>query len=162
VLGVQVVGEGDVTKRVDVATQLIRHGATLDEFSHMEHAYAPPYSPALDPLGIAAFAAQNVEDGVLALSPEDSLEGLKVLDVRHQGEREARPFPAGSTKAVPLAEIRNRMKELEDGPWLAICERGARSAECVRMLEAEGISALYLGGGMCWLILAGRVTESGK
>jgi rhodanese-related sulfurtransferase len=162
VVGVQVVGEGDVTKRVDVATQLIQRGATLDEFSHMEHAYAPPYSPALDPLGIAAFAAQNVEDGVLALSPEDSLDGLRVLDVRHQGEREARPLPAGNAKAVPVAEIRNRMNELEDGPWLVVCERGTRSAETVRILEAGGIPAQYLGGGMRWLILTGRVTESGK
>jgi rhodanese-related sulfurtransferase len=159
VLGVQVVGEGDVTKRVDVATQLIKKGAVLEEFSHLEHAYAPPYSPAIDPLAVAAFAAQNVEDGVLAISPDDSLEDLKVLDVRHPEEREARPVPAGNTTEVPLSEIRDRLKELEDGPWVVVCERGTRSAETVRLLEAEGIQAQYLGGGVRWLILSGRAMQ---
>jgi NADPH-dependent 2,4-dienoyl-CoA reductase/sulfur reductase-like enzyme/rhodanese-related sulfurtransferase len=158
VLGVQAVGEGDVTKRVDVATQLIKKGAVLEEFSHLEHAYAPPYSPAIDPLGVAAFAAQNFEDGVLAISPEDSLDDVKVLDVRHPEEREARPFPAGNTTEVPLSEIRDRLKELEDGPWVVVCERGTRSSETVRLLEAEGIQAQYLGGGVKWLILSGRAT----
>jgi rhodanese-related sulfurtransferase len=159
-LGVQVVGEGEVTKRVDVAAQLVKKGAVLEEFSHLEHAYAPPYSPAIDPLAVAAFAAQNVEDGVLAISPDDSLEDVKVLDVRHPEEREARPFPAGNTTEVPLSEIRDRLKELEDGPWVVVCERGTRSAETVRMLEAEGIQAQYLGGGVKWLILSGRATQN--
>jgi hypothetical protein len=32
----------------------------LEEFANLEHAYAPPYLPALDPLAVAAFAAQNI------------------------------------------------------------------------------------------------------
>jgi rhodanese-related sulfurtransferase len=107
-------------------------------------------------LAVAAFAAQNIEDGVLAVPPQDSLDHVKVLDVRHPEEREERPFPAGDTMAIPLSEIRDRMKELEDGPWVVVCERGTRSAETVRMLEAEGIQAQYLGGGMRWLILSGK------
>jgi rhodanese-related sulfurtransferase len=162
VVGVQVVGEGDVTKRVDVATQLLHQGAGLDEFANLEHAYAPPYSPALDPLAVAAFAAQNIEDGIEASSPEESFEGARVLDVRHPEEREARPIPNGETTEIPLAEIRQRVDELNgDGvSWLVTCERGTRSAEAVRILESKGISARYLGGGMRWQILAGKTTPA--
>ncbi len=158
-LGVQVVGEGDVTKRVDVATQLIRNDATLEDMSHLEHAYAPPYAPALDPLAVTAFAAQNFEEGIVAASPDAPLGQAKLLDVRHPGEREARPIPDFPTTAIPVAEIRQRLDELGGGPWLVVCERGTRSAETVRVLEAHGIPAQYLGGGVRWLILSGKATE---
>jgi rhodanese-related sulfurtransferase len=134
----------------------------LDEFANLEHAYAPPYSPALDPLAVAAFAAQNIEDGIEASSPEESFEGARVLDVRHPEEREARPIPNGETTEIPLAEIRQRVDELngDGGAWLVTCERGTRSAEAVRILESKGISARYLGGGMRWQILAGKTTPA--
>ena len=160
VLGVQVVGEGDVTKRVDVATQLIQQGATLGQLAHLEHAYAPPYSPALDPLAVLAFAALNAEDGIEAASPFRVLEDTKLLDVRHSEEIEARPLPAESSAALPLAQIRTRVGELEDGPWLVVCERGMRSAETVRVLREKGISAQYLGGGMKWLISSGKAGQN--
>jgi NADPH-dependent 2,4-dienoyl-CoA reductase/sulfur reductase-like enzyme/rhodanese-related sulfurtransferase len=158
-LGVQVVGEGDVTKRVDVATQLLLSDSTLEDVSHLEHAYAPPYSPALDPLAVTAFAAQNFEEGIVAASPDEPLGQRKVLDVRHPEEREARPIADLPTTAIPVAEIRRRLDELEGGPWLVVCERGTRSAETVRVLEAHGIPAQYLGGGVRWMILSGKATE---
>jgi rhodanese-related sulfurtransferase len=162
VLGVQVVGEGDVTKRVDVATQLIREGATVDHLAQLEHAYAPPFSPALDPLAVLAFAAQNAEDGVEASSPITSLGDIKLLDVRHEEEREARPLSDSSATPIPLAEVRQRVGELEGGPWLVVCERGMRSAETVRVLNAKGIAAQYLGGGMKWLIFSGKAESKEK
>ena len=158
-LGVQVVGEGDVTKRVDVATQLLRYNATLEDLSHLEHAYAPPYAPALDPLAVTGFAAQNFEEGIIAASPGAPLGQAKLLDVRHPEERAARPIPDLLATEIPVAEIRQRLDELGGGPWLVVCERGTRSAETVRVLEARGIPAQYLGGGVRWLILSGKATE---
>jgi len=161
-VGVQVVGEGDVTKRVDVATQFLRGNATLEDLSHLEHAYAPPYAPALDPLAVTAFAAQNVEEGIIAASPGEPFGQIKLLDVRHPEEREARPIPDLPATEIPVAEIRRRLDELDGGPWLVVCDRGTRSAETVRVLEAHGIPAQYLGGGVRWLILPGRATEAAK
>lgn len=154
VLGVQAVGEGEVAKRVDVATQLIARGADLDELANMEQAYAPPFAPAIDPLALAAFAAQNQEDGIEARCPGDEGRGLRLLDVRHPGERQERPL-AGASRGTPLEELRSALPPLEDGPWLAVCERGARSAEAVRLLKAAGGSASYLAGGLRLMALMG-------
>lgn len=147
VLGVQAVGEGEVAKRVDVATQLIARGADLGEFANMEQAYAPPFAPAIDPLALAAFAAENQEEGIEARDPGEVLAGLRLLDVRHGSERKERPLPGPATE-TPLEELRAALPLPEGGPWMAVCERGGRSAEAVRLLRAVGSSASYLAGGL--------------
>jgi NADPH-dependent 2,4-dienoyl-CoA reductase/sulfur reductase-like enzyme/rhodanese-related sulfurtransferase len=146
VLGVQAVGEGEVAKRIDVATQLVARGASIDELANIEHAYAPPFAPAIDPLAKAAFAAQNQEDGVEATRPDEALAGLRLLDVRHHEERQQRPLPAAAA-AMPIEELRAALPLHGDGPWVTVCERGTRSAEAVRLLHAAGELATYLGGG---------------
>jgi NADPH-dependent 2,4-dienoyl-CoA reductase/sulfur reductase-like enzyme/rhodanese-related sulfurtransferase len=149
VLGVQAAGEGETAKRVDVSTALIRRGATLEEFAHLEHAYAPPYAPALDPLAVTAFAAQNQEDGIEAGSPLDGPEGATVLDVRLPDEVEERPAAEGARR-IPLGELRQRLGEIDEAVDLVLCERGTRSAEAVRLLRRKGIRARYVGGGLRW------------
>lgn len=150
VLGVQGVGSAEAIKRVDVATQVIARGGTIDELAQVEHAYAPPYAPALDPLAVAAFAAQNQEEGLPARSPLAPLEGVTLLDVRHQWEREERPANGGHALAVPLGELRGEVEALPVNAGLVVCERGARAAEAVRMLAVAGRRAAYLGGGLRW------------
>ena len=100
VLGVQAVGKGDVVKRVDVATQLMARGATLAEFAQIEHAYSPAYAPAVDPLAVAAMAAQNQEDGVEAEPPLVPL--VEVTDLRLPEERQERPARAAVVHEVAL------------------------------------------------------------
>lgn len=148
VLGVQVVGEGEAAKRADVAAQLIARRATLSELGQLEHSYAPPYAPAVEPLAVAAWVAQNQEDGIIACSPLENLAGEAVLDVRHADERQERPLAGGGTTALPLEELRARGEELGKGPWMAVCERGTRAAETLRWLQAHGRYARYLGGGL--------------
>lgn len=159
VVGVQVVGEGDVTKRVDVATQLLHHGATLAEFAQLEHAYSPVFAPAIDPLAVAAMVAENAEDGIDACCPEISLDGYQVLDVRHPEEVAARPLGLAGVTCIPQEELRERLDEIELRPWVVVCERGTRSAEVVRWLKGRGGSAVYLGGGLRWRTLAGLDSE---
>jgi NADPH-dependent 2,4-dienoyl-CoA reductase/sulfur reductase-like enzyme/rhodanese-related sulfurtransferase len=159
VLGVQAVGEGEVAKRIDVAAQLIARGATLTEFAHLEHAYSPPYAPALEPLAVAAMVALNAEDGVVGESPVDCLASENLLDVRQAEEIEARPLPGREATAIPQEELAERLGELDDKSWLIICERGTRSAEAVRLLGGEGISARFMGGGLRWRWLTGRTTS---
>ena len=147
VLGVQAVGGGEVAKRVDVATGFVARGAAVSELAGLEHAYAPPYAPAIDPLAATAFAAENQEDGIEARSPGEALAGNRLLDVRHAGERARHPLPAGAT-AIPLEELRAALPLPGSDHWLAVCERGTRSAEAARLVRASGGSASYLGGGM--------------
>ncbi|MCG6964034.1 MAG: FAD-dependent oxidoreductase [Acidobacteria bacterium] len=151
VLGVQAVGAGETVKRIDVATQLISRGATLSDLGNIEHAYAPPFAPALDPLAVAAFVAANQEEGVTGSQPTSDPADHVVLDVRLAEETEHDSFPAGGVRAVPLGALRERLNELNGKRWLVVCERGPRSAEAARLLSRHGFEAEYLGGGMSWL-----------
>jgi NADPH-dependent 2,4-dienoyl-CoA reductase/sulfur reductase-like enzyme/rhodanese-related sulfurtransferase len=147
VVGVQAVGEGEVVKRVDVATQLVARGATVPELAQLEHAYAPPYAPAVEPLAVAAFAAQNQEDGVEAEPPTAQLED--VVDVRLPEERQQRPADAAHVKELSVVELRDAPQTRTPPPGLVVCERGTRSAEATRLLLARG-GVRYLGGGLLW------------
>ncbi len=152
-LGVQGAGEGEVAKRIDTATQLLHAGARLDELAQLEHAYAPPYAPAVDPLAVAAFAALNQEDGVESLPPFAELEGATVVDVRLAVERESQPYE-GECAGIALGELDPaRVPDAED--LVLICQRGTRSAEAVRRLAAAGRRARYVGGGVAWRQVGG-------
>jgi NADPH-dependent 2,4-dienoyl-CoA reductase/sulfur reductase-like enzyme/rhodanese-related sulfurtransferase len=155
VVGVKAVGPGDVSKRVDVATQLLKRGATLSDFIQLEHAYSPAYAAALDPLAVAAMAAENVEEGVNICCPEADIDGFQVLDVRRPEEIEARPLDLVGVTCLTLEHLREHQDEIELRPWMVVCERGARSAEVVRWLKGRGVPAAYLGGGLRWRSLAG-------
>jgi NADPH-dependent 2,4-dienoyl-CoA reductase/sulfur reductase-like enzyme len=55
-IGAQVVGYGDASKRVDVAAAAITAGMRVDELAQLDLAYSPPYSNLWDPLLTAAQA----------------------------------------------------------------------------------------------------------
>jgi rhodanese-related sulfurtransferase len=156
VLGVQAVGDGETVKRIDVATQFISQGGTIDHLGHMEHAYAPPYSPAIDPLGTLAFAAQNQEDGVEAVTPLQDLDEATVLDVRLPDEVEERSVSGKKVQSVPVADLRQSMDSVDPDISLTICHRGTRSAEAVRILRSTGRDSRYVGGGLKWRLNAGK------
>ena len=161
VLGVQALGAGDVAKRIDVATQLILRGATLDDVAAIEHAYAPPYAPAVDPLAVVAWVALNQEDGIVADSPTASFDGRRVLDLREPAERQSRPVPASGVTPVTLAALREATAaEAGVSEPFFVCAHGARAAEAVRVMQQQGISARYLGGGLSFSADSQPETES--
>ncbi len=154
-LGVQGVSEeGEVAKRIDVAAQLILRGATVDELAAVEHAYAPPYAPALDPLAVLAMAAQNQIDGIETVSPLTDLRTMTVLDVRVEEEREERPLAAKDLIEIEVSDLRSRFADLPERPLLVVCAHGTRSAEVVRWLDHQGRTARFLGGGVSWRVRA--------
>ena len=58
-VGAQVVGYGDASKRIDVAATAITAGMRIDEFAQLDLAYAPPYSSLWDPVLVAAQAVMR-------------------------------------------------------------------------------------------------------
>jgi rhodanese-related sulfurtransferase len=155
ILGVQGVSEeGEVAKRIDVATQLILRGATVGDLAAVEHAYAPPYAPALDPLAVLAMAAENQIDGVEAMSPLTDLATTTVVDVRVPEEREERPLEAKTVVEIEVGDLRDGADQLPGEPYLVACAHGTRSAEVVRWVTQRGGVARYLGGGVSWRVRA--------
>jgi NADPH-dependent 2,4-dienoyl-CoA reductase/sulfur reductase-like enzyme len=55
-VGAQVVGYGDVSKRIDVAAAAISSGMRIEDVAQLDLAYSPPYGSLWDPLLLAAQA----------------------------------------------------------------------------------------------------------
>lgn len=150
-LGLQGYSKGDVVKRVDVFAALLKHEGHLEDLLDMEFAYAPPYAPAVDPLYSLGCAARNAMlEGVEQLSPETSLGDRVIIDVRQGYEVESRPFSEDDIRTIPLGELRKRYEEIpKDKPLVAVCSKGIRSSESVRILKEKGFTDVkYLGGGI--------------
>jgi len=59
ILGVQVIGDGNVSKALNTISTLLSYGGTLDHLSQADLAYSPAFSPALDILIVAANVLGN-------------------------------------------------------------------------------------------------------
>ena len=149
-LGLQGYGKGEVVKRVDVFAALLKNQGQLEDLLDMEFAYAPPYAPAVDPLYSLGCAARNamLED-VEQVSPETELGDRLVIDVRQSYEVESMPLSEADARNIPLEELRKNWGEIPaDRPLVAICAKGSRSAESVRILKEKGFhDVTYVGGG---------------
>jgi len=150
ILGLQGVGEGDVVKRVDVAAAILQRGGTLDDLLDLEFCYSPPFNAALDPLhGLAATALNQERFGIPGTDPTGDTAGRVVLDVRKPDEIiDAKPLIPDALN-IAVEEVRARVAEIpRDQPLLVICERGPRSAETARWLQAQGFGdVVFVAGG---------------
>lgn len=166
VLGAQAVGFSGVDKRIDVIATAIRAGMTVDDLTEIEHAYAPPYSSAKDPVNMAGFVAQNVLDGLVRMIGWDELQAADpaahcLLDVRTRVEFAAGTIPGAVN--IPLDELRGRLGELPaDRPITIFCRVGQRGYLAARILMAAGRNdcANLSGGFVTWrLAVAPDTTE---
>jgi len=152
VLGAQAIGQGGVDKRIDVLATAIKAGMTIDDLTEIEHAYAPPYSSAKDPVNMAGFVAQNLLDGLVRSITWDELqqgnpEHTTLLDVRSPGEFAAGTIPGAVN--IPLDTLRQRLTEIPtDKPVIIICRVGLRGYLAARILMAHGRNdCVNLSGG---------------
>lgn len=161
VLGVQGFGPmGDgVLARIDAAAGLIARGATIDDFSKLEMAYAPPFATALDALNATANVADNkAADRLRTISIAEFMAWMEdpagrpnwlALDIRHPAETEIFIKKFGKTwLSIPYAEIRKSYQEIpKDKTLIIICDAGTRSYEIQCFLDHHGLKSLVLGGG---------------
>jgi len=151
VLGTQIVGGAGVDKRIDVVAAAMRFGATVDQLTELDLAYAPPYGAAKDPVHMAAFVAQNaLRDVDRYVSPRATKDeaACQWLDVRNPDEWEAGHLE--DAVWVPLHELRDRLDELDrDRPVVTVCRGGQRSYYASRILRQHGFDDVAtLTGGM--------------
>jgi rhodanese-related sulfurtransferase len=163
VLGLQGFGpmNDSLLARINAGAGLISQGATIEDFSNLELAYAPPFSTAVDALNATANAADNIAAGRLrTVSIEDFMTwmdspkakpGWTALDIRHPKEATefVNSFGDDLWKAIPYVNVRSRYQELPDDKTLIIiCDAGTRSSEVQIFLDSVGLTNnLVLGGG---------------
>jgi NADPH-dependent 2,4-dienoyl-CoA reductase/sulfur reductase-like enzyme/rhodanese-related sulfurtransferase len=149
-LGLQGYGKGEVVKRIDVFSALLKNEGKLEDLMDMEFAYAPPYAPAVDALYVLACIARDaVLEGIQPIAPDSRYDEMVVIDLRRPDELKAAPLPEKDILTIPFEEIRRRWEEIpKDKPLICICAKGVRSAESMRFLKEKGFSdTAYLGGG---------------
>ncbi len=159
-LGLQAVGRGDVARRVDIAATAIRLGAKADDLAHLDMAYAPPFSPALDVFVTALNVAGNVKGGLMRpvsafearrLLEED--EGTVILDVRADNEFRRAHIDHPKVRNIPLDELPGRLGEIpKDRKILCLCLLGLRGFSAQRILDAAGFPDVHTveGGMFLW------------
>ena len=150
-LGAQIVGFDGVDKRIEMAAQVIQHHGTVYDLTELEHAYAPPYSAAKDPINMAGFVAENILCGKVKiaqwrdLNPDDN--STTLLDVRTADEYALGTIP--SSINIPLDSLRSRIAELPKGkPIIVNCAVGLRGYLAYRILVQHGFTDVRnLSGG---------------
>ncbi len=125
-LGVQVLGEDGVPKRIDSFAMAIQAGFTIYDLEESELCYAPPFGSAKDPVNFAGMVAADVLRGDMPLSHWTSLDGAFLLDVRSPSELEVESVTGAFN--IPLAQLRARLGELpSDREILVFCRSGQRA-----------------------------------
>ena len=150
ILGVQIVGEEGVDKRVDVVATAMRLCAKATDLWELDLAYAPPFGSAKDVVNMLGFTAENVAEGLASFCEYDALEKEKdviCLDVREKGEVE-RYSIVGSLN-IPLGELREHINELDKNRhYIIMCAAGVRAHTASRILQNNGFTdvKIYPGG----------------
>lgn len=150
--GAQIVGHDGVDKRIDEFAQVIKHGGTVADLTMLEHAYAPPFSSAKDPVAMAGYVAGNILSGKMTpiywRELADGVEGAALVDVRTAEE-----YGLGHLENavnIPLDELRGRISEIpSDKPVIVYCGVGLRGYLASNILKAHGYADVRnLIGGM--------------
>lgn len=152
ILGGQCVGYDGVDKRIDQIALLIKHGGTVYDLIETEHAYAPPFSSAKDPIAIAGYVASNIISGAMPVITWRDVthidhDNMLIIDVRTKEEHAMGAIP-GSIN-IPLDELRDRIDGILKGkPIVVYCAVGLRGYLAQRIMAEKGFrSVRNLSGG---------------
>lgn len=150
--GAQVVGYDGTDKRLDMLATVIKNNGTIYDLIDIEHAYAPPYSSAKDPVNIAGYVAENILTGrmrpiywrqIVASDRSDYF----LIDVRTKDENALGTIHGAVN--IPVDELRAHIDELpRDKKLIVFCAVGLRGHVASRILMQYGFSEVYnLSGG---------------
>jgi NADPH-dependent 2,4-dienoyl-CoA reductase/sulfur reductase-like enzyme/rhodanese-related sulfurtransferase len=163
----QIVGFDGVDKRIDMLSSVIQRNSTVYELTEFEHAYAPPYSSAKDPINIAAFTAENLLQKLFKVyywhQMDKISEGDILLDVRTVAEFEKGHI--SNAVNIPVDEIRERMSEIDKNKNIYIyCWGGQRGYLAQRILKQHGYNLIanMSGGYQIWDACTKEVEASKK
>ncbi len=154
IIGAQIVGEGGVDKRIDVIATAVTFGARAEDLFHLDLAYAPPFSTTKDPVMYTGMILDNaINRNIRIITPKKlgglimSGEPVKVIDVRSEAD-----YTKGHIRGavhIPLAEIRNRISEIDKSSMTVThCNKGTSGNAAQNILLNSGFKEVYnISGG---------------
>lgn len=167
ILGAQAIGEGNVTRRIDVIATILTMDGTLEDLKELELCYSPVYGTAKDVVNMAALVGLNLLHNrfkqvrvheVRALVEN----GAYIIDVREENE-----YTGGhliGSHNIPLSQLRERMDEIpRDVPIYLHCRTGQRSYYALCELMGNGYTnAINISGSFLGICLNEYFNDSSK
>ncbi|HHU18743.1 MAG TPA: FAD-dependent oxidoreductase [Bacilli bacterium] len=153
-LGVQIVGEDGVDKRIDVFVTALSFKAKVDDLFHLDLAYAPPFSTTKDPVMYTGMALENaIELKNKLITPEELVtrisngEELQIIDTRATKQYEASRVDGAIN--LPLAKLRSEASQLNPAlTTVTYCNKGVTGNAAQNILINQGFKDVYnLSGG---------------
>ncbi len=157
ILGAQIIGPGDVAKRIDVVATALSFGATAAQLATLDLAYSPPFSSAMDTIITAGNVMLNKIEGLAkSVSPlivKDKLDrggDFVLLDVRGPQEYDKVRIDHPAVMLIPLGKLREDWTKIpKDKEIIAFCAASLRGYEAQRILEGKGLTNVkFMDGGL--------------
>lgn len=155
-LGAQGVGREGVDKRIDIMATALHFGAKIQDLQEIEHAYAPPYSSAKDPVNMAGFMGENILTRKVHVISWDRVEAIVngpekdayfLIDARTPAEVRRGTIPGAVN--IPVDDLRSRLADIPKGKKIIVfCRVGLRAYLAARILMQTGYPEVFnLSGG---------------
>lgn len=152
ILGVQIIGQKGVDKRIDVFATLITYGAKVDELFHLDLAYAPPFSTTKDPVHYSGMILDNAlnNERELITSKElrkQSSENFQIIDARINKQYDEAHVEGAEN--YPHAILRDELNKLDkEALTITYCNKGVTGNAVQNILRHAGFKKVYnLSGG---------------
>lgn len=147
----QIAGYDGVDKRIDILSSIIQRKGLIEELTEFEHAYAPPYSSAKDPVNMAGYAAENILRNRLKVFYWDQIAAMDknsiLIDTRTVKEYKSGHIT--NAISIPVDEMRDRLSEIpKDKNIYIYCAVGLRGYLANRIVTQSGFEKVFnLSGG---------------
>ncbi|MBM2815252.1 MAG: oxidase (noxA-3), partial [Ignavibacteria bacterium] len=156
IVGLQLIGEGEVTRYIDIFSVLLSRYSNINDLLDLEHCYTPAHSSPLSPLNeLAAMVINKEFENIDSIAPFDinTFHG-EIIDLREENEVKKNPFKL-SSKNIPVNKLRENIPLLDkEKEYLMVCQIGQRSYEATRIMTNTRFSKVkYLEGGISFLNL---------
>lgn len=153
-LGVQIIGEDGVDKRLDVFVTAITYGAKAEDLFHLDLGYAPPFSITKDPVMYTGMILDNAIQKERRLMTVSELEQLKatgkpymIIDARVPKQFEKKHVSGAIN--IPHEDFRISLKDLnKEIIIITYCNKGTTGNAVQNILLNHGFKEVYnLSGG---------------
>ena len=154
-LGVQIVGEAGVDKRIDVFATAMSYGAKAEDLFYLDLAYAPPFATTKDPVLYTGMILENAIHGARPLMTAEELlarqsagELVNIIDARIPAQYEK--GHVDGAVSLPHATLREEAKKLDRNlTTVTYCNKGTTGNAAQNILLQMGFGRVYnLSGGM--------------
>jgi pyruvate/2-oxoglutarate dehydrogenase complex dihydrolipoamide dehydrogenase (E3) component/rhodanese-related sulfurtransferase len=164
ILGVQIVGERGVDKRIDVFVTAMTFGAKVSDLFHLDLAYAPPFSTTKDPVMYSGMILDNaINRGRQLITPHELMknrDSFTVIDVRSKDDYNKGHIDGAIN--IPHEELKETAKSFDKNKkYVVHCNKGTTGNAAQNLLLNLGFKEVYnLSGGYSqYKIEFGRVAK---